>query len=323
MNAALTRAKFLFEKFSNDKAVALLQSLPNLAERTFEDDWLDFKTGKTQDQDLKRIWSRAIGGFANNEGGVLVWGIRCEKDKSTGVDSVDAVELVPDVFKLKSRLMELRHVATDPPVADIQIRELPISSSSPEGFLVCYIPESNVKPHRSEFANKLFYIRMGDASRECSVSLLRQLFYPKRNPRLQVQVKRVQRPRGLVLRRIGSSPEGDHIRGIVEFSITNIGETSVDDVLFRVTCEGYELMTYRYSDITQKYDVEFLAPVVEVGGAIHPKIRRAVNIVLLSEVPKPPADWKIRVYARDMLPRDATLQFVEKDGDSLKVECLP
>ncbi len=43
----------------------------------------------------RNCWGgKAMGGFANNEGGVLVWGLRCEKDKTTGIDAVDAVELV-------------------------------------------------------------------------------------------------------------------------------------------------------------------------------------------------------------------------------------
>jgi hypothetical protein len=323
MNANPSQASCLFAKYSDDKAAALLQSLPTLAEKTFESDWLDFKTGKTQDQDVKRIWSRAIGGFANNEGGVLVWGIRCEKDKSTGIDAVDAIELVPDVFKLKSRLMEVRHVATDPPVADIQIKELPISNTSTEGFVVCFIPESSSKPHRSELANKLFHIRMGDACRECSVSLLRQLFYPKRNPRMQVEIKGLHRPAGLIVRELPAPPGADHVRGVVEISVRNFGEISVDDPFVRISCEGYKLMTYQYNDTKPGYDVEFLPPVVQLGGVIHPGIRRTIVIALVSNTPKPPSNWELHVYARDMLPRKATLQFVEKEDDSFTVECLP
>ena len=172
MNESPSQAGHLFEKYSGDGALNFLLSLPGLPEKTFENDWLDFKTGKVQDDDIKRIWSKIVGAFANNEGGVIVWGLESKKDKISGIDAVSSVEYVPDVFALKSRLMELRHGAADPPIADISIKEIPISSGSSEGFVVCFIPESNMKPHRSEFAEKRFYLRMGDSSRECSVSLI-------------------------------------------------------------------------------------------------------------------------------------------------------
>ena len=85
-----------------------------LPEKTFENDWLDFKTGKFQDDDVKRIWSKIVGAFANNEGGVIVWGLISKKDNNSGIDAVSSVEYVPDVFALKSELMELRHGAVDP-----------------------------------------------------------------------------------------------------------------------------------------------------------------------------------------------------------------
>jgi len=183
MSEIQTQSRHLFEKYTNAESVDLLKSLPSLNEKTFENDWSDFKSGKTKDEDLKRIWSKIIGAFANSEGGIIVWG------------AVNGLELVPDVFAFKSRLMELRHEACDPPVANIEIVELPISNSSNEGFVVCHIPESPNKPHRSEFSDRHFYLRMGDSSRECNVSILRQLFYPKKNVQIEAVVKSIQRPR--------------------------------------------------------------------------------------------------------------------------------
>src|SRR5882724_7565496 len=145
MSEATTQAQHLFEKYTDANAVDLLKSLPKLSEKTFENDWLDFKSGKTRDGDIKRIWSKAIGAFANNAGGIVIWGLSAKKDLVTGIDAVDAVESVPDVFALKSRLMELRHEAVDPPVSNVEIKELPFSDNSSEGFVVCLIPESSLK----------------------------------------------------------------------------------------------------------------------------------------------------------------------------------
>ena len=44
MSEASSQAQYLFEKYSGDGAVDLLKSLPSLPEKTFESDWLDFKS---------------------------------------------------------------------------------------------------------------------------------------------------------------------------------------------------------------------------------------------------------------------------------------
>ena len=60
MNGNPTQAQHLFDKFVNANGVDHLKSLPNLPEKTFESDWLDFKSGQTKPEDLKRIWSKAM-----------------------------------------------------------------------------------------------------------------------------------------------------------------------------------------------------------------------------------------------------------------------
>ncbi|MGA2028746.1 MAG: ATP-binding protein [Verrucomicrobiota bacterium] len=324
MSSVQTQSEALFEKYSNADAVSLLQSLPNLPEKTFENDWLDFKSGKTKDQDLKKIWSKIIGAFANSEGGVIVWGIIAKKDSATGVDAVSDVEVVPDVFALKSRLMELRHEAGDPPVSNIEIKELLVPGSSTEGFVVCHIPESSNKPHRSEFSDRRFYLRMGDSSRECNVSILRQLFYPKRNIRIKARIQVVRMPNGLNMRITPGPQNVNHIRAAFEIGIHNVGETSVEDVQFRAKCQSYKLFKYQWNNYSKEYDVEFLPEVFSFGSTIHPTVSQSIYVIFAAETAGVTnEEIEIRVFAKDMLPRKALLPFLTKEGESASVECLP
>lgn len=324
MSEATTQAQYLFEKYIGVGAVDLLRSLPTLPEKTFENDWLDFKSGKVRNEDVKGIWSKIIGAFANNSGGVVVWGLIAKKDTATGIDAVSGIELVPDVFALKSRLMELRHGANDPPVANIEIKELQISNGKPEGFVVCHIPESSTKPHRSEFFERRFFLRMGDSSRECSVSLLRQLFYPKINHRIEVEIQTLQLPKISPMRLTQTPQQGSHIRFALRIGFRNTGETSIDEVQARIECSEFKLFSYQWSNALQKYGVpEPLQAVESFGSVIHPTVKYCKNILLLSVKPQPPTDFQIKVYARDMLPRKATIRFNEKVGEAVSVECLP
>jgi Schlafen, AlbA_2 len=159
-----------------------------VVDQVHETEWLDFKSGEHLDDD-KATWSEAVCGFANNQGGVLVWGIDARKDKQTGVDAACDVKPVPNPAALRSRLLELLRGAVEPPVAGVEVRDISQQGSSGPGFVVCYVPESDSKPHRAELlTNKPYKIRIADAFINPSVSLLRSLFFPRSSPRLDVEV---------------------------------------------------------------------------------------------------------------------------------------
>ncbi len=162
-----------------------LRSLVQSQPPTFESDWLDFKgVSKTPDDRIKEIWSKALGGFANTGGGVVVFGIDARKDSVTGIDCASGLSLAPAAFALKSRLLELHTGATDPPVLGVRVEAFTANGTEGEGFVVAFVPESPDRPHRSEHAGRRFYIRAGDDFCVASVSLLRSLFYPHSRCRL-------------------------------------------------------------------------------------------------------------------------------------------
>jgi Putative DNA-binding domain len=323
MSEIQTQSQHLFEKYTNANSVDFIKSLPNLPEKTFENDWLEFKSGKARDEDIKKIWSKAIGAFANSEGGIIVWGVSAKKDQTTGIDAVNGIELVPDVCAFKTRLMELRHEACDPPVANIDIKELPISNTGKEGFVVCHIPESSNKPHRSEFPDKHFFLRMGDSSRECNVSVLRQLFYPKKNPRIEAGVKRIQPPHNFYVSMLQSDILIGRVFFTAEIGIRNIGEISVDKAQAHIECRGFSLFSYQWNKFSKEFEFEKVPTIQPFGSPIHPTIRNSINIVSVSASEQSPIDFEIKVYARDMLPRKVVLRLPEKAGESVFAECLP
>ena len=86
----------LAEQFFNDcrgasDCRAHLRGL--VAAQTPETDWLDFKCRPSRDANAKEIWYKALSGFANTEGGVLVWGIEASKQPD-GKDVASNVCLV-------------------------------------------------------------------------------------------------------------------------------------------------------------------------------------------------------------------------------------
>src|SRR5438552_3985837 len=104
--ASSSLAREFFNAISQDanpylKLAALVASQPP----TFETEWLDFKgADRLDDEGIKEIWSKALSGFANSGGGVLIFGIDARKDQSSGIDCAHKLALSPKALALKSRL---------------------------------------------------------------------------------------------------------------------------------------------------------------------------------------------------------------------------
>jgi len=167
--------------------VAAIRGLAHSDPPTFEDDWLDckqepddIKDPGQRDKKLKQMWLQALSGFANNEGGVLLWGLVARKDQNTNVDKVVGEKPVSDPFGLKSKLNEWRRQGTDPPLGNVQIEPFEFPAGSGRGFVVCHIPEGPHKPYRTNDGEKSqFYLRSSDNFVVMSPAILRAMFYPR------------------------------------------------------------------------------------------------------------------------------------------------
>ena len=166
-----------------------LRNLVNSNPPTFETEWLEFKPYPFMDTDrvIKEIWSKVLSAFANTQGGVLVWGIKAKKVQR--VDAARGFQLVEGPHELRTRLMELHHQATDPPVLGIEILAYDDPSEPGKGFVACLVPESRHSPHRAEYAGKNYFMRFGDDTDIPAVSVLRRLFYPQINSSLMAEAE--------------------------------------------------------------------------------------------------------------------------------------
>jgi len=167
--------------------IVLLSGYVNPTEPFFEQEWIDFKGNPATDSDLKKIWSKALSGFANITDGLIIWGIDARKDPETGIDAASGLSLIPNPYTMESRLRDLIRDATNPPVMGVEISSYVDTNGN--GFVVCFIPESSFKPHRAEFSNKHYYYRASDDFLVAEPGLLRVLFYPKSKARIEIEVK--------------------------------------------------------------------------------------------------------------------------------------
>src|SRR5215216_5245108 len=127
-----------------------------------ENVYLDFKRINRPDlghADDKKNLAKAISGFANSSGGLIVWGIDARKNPA-GVDcATDRVEIEP-LSLFISRLNELTSRAASPIVDGV--RHKPIVVSGDRGYAVTLVPESDSGPHMAKLSEDRYYKRSGD-----------------------------------------------------------------------------------------------------------------------------------------------------------------
>ena len=147
---------FLHQIVTAADPIAFLRNLVDPSTGMQEEDWLEFKGGTDvqtgrplADSECDRLWSKALSGFANTGGGLLICGIDARRD-ANGIDRASSLNLIKNPAAFKTRLNQLSQHATDPPVTGFEIVEFTDTTQNGEGFVVCLIPESSFKPHRAK-----------------------------------------------------------------------------------------------------------------------------------------------------------------------------
>src|SRR5271155_5718318 len=116
---------------SQEDKWAHLKSFVDAEPPILETEWREFKGcinpsdgTPISDADVAKYWSKALSGFANTAGGVLIWGLDARKDKETGLDCVGKLALHPDADLLRQRLADLLLNAVVPPLRGVEMHAI-------------------------------------------------------------------------------------------------------------------------------------------------------------------------------------------------------
>lgn len=156
----MQRADELFNKILSDGEVSIDEFILS---RKAEELFLDFKrssdngSGTRLSQIDRNNLAKAISGFGNSEGGIIVWGVDCSQD----FDGADVARMkIPIVnpTRFASWLNNAISGCTIPPHQNV--RNAPITIEDNNGYVITLIPKSNDTPH--QMVGKLhYYIRAG------------------------------------------------------------------------------------------------------------------------------------------------------------------
>jgi hypothetical protein len=155
--------------------------------RASEELFLDFKRS-ANNGDSRRLHqtdrnnlAKAISGFGNSSGGIIVWGVDCSEDHD-GADVAKCKVPIQNVERFLSNLQGVVSGCTIPVHNAVEHFAVPIGDGE-EGFVVTYIPSSLNSPHQA--INGLrYYIRAGSDFLPAPHQVLAGMFGRRPQPRI-------------------------------------------------------------------------------------------------------------------------------------------
>lgn len=185
---SLDRAQQLFERLEREGELAIDELIT-----TFESEslWLDFKSvaedgrGPRLDKYSLEKLAKAISGFGNSAGGVIVWGVDCRDDPRLG-DVPAGTKLIENPERFRSWLEAAVSGCTAPPHSGVEHRALQSSATPGSGFVITLIRQAQGPPLQciQPSADQRYYIRAGSSFRPVPHAVLSGLFGRRPQPQL-------------------------------------------------------------------------------------------------------------------------------------------
>lgn len=154
---------------------------------------LDFKTIKgnlLRSEDDRRNLSKAISGFGNSVGGIIIWGVDTKKGNKSKDEPDTASNLVPieDINTFVAKLEEMTAKSYFPHQVYVENQSIPSAQDSTKGYAKTLVGMRESDPIRAEFADKKYYKRSGDSFIAAEHYELRDMFGIRRPPILKLTV---------------------------------------------------------------------------------------------------------------------------------------
>lgn len=174
--------------------------------------------------DRKNI-AKAVCGFANANGGTLIFGVKTKK--RDGLDVIDSIQCLQDAERLRAYVEASIPELIDPNVEDVQVFSLKETDGS--GVIGIEVPRSENRPHMSVAkGEKRYYRRFDDGTRAMDHWLVRDAFMASKSAELKIEPSL----------KMGSVREIENLT-LINFqfhvSLKNIGNTAAQAPFIRLT----------------------------------------------------------------------------------------
>jgi hypothetical protein len=158
-----------------------------IAERREETLHLEFKTLSSNsglNRDDRKMIAKAVCGFANAEGGLLIVGIGTTK--IDGIDTASNIIPIRGLNRVRNLVIAAVPELLSPQHNSISVHAIMASSGSDEGFILIEIPPSDNRPHMS-ISEQRYFRRGSDGTRVLVHGEIRELMFATREGALEMR----------------------------------------------------------------------------------------------------------------------------------------
>lgn len=155
--------------------------------------FIDFKEKKDPSisgasKDDRKIYAKALSGFSNAAGGLIIWGVEARKIDSMSPDIAVSQKPIRYLKKFLTDLNTLAGQALVPLNPGIRNEAIYINDDldSDTGFVVTYVPDSELPPHRAMFGDNTYYTRAGDSFFVMEHHMLEDAFGRRHKPKIEI-----------------------------------------------------------------------------------------------------------------------------------------
>ncbi len=158
-------------------------------EKKQEDLHLDFKTVNSNitSENDKKNYAKSVSGFANSDGGIIIWGVDCRKN-SDGADCAESIVPIKNIEAFLSKLNALSNEVCSPSIDGLQHKI--IFKSGTEGCAATFVPVSDSGPHMAKLGEQRYYKRSGSNFYKMEHYDLEDMFGRRQRPSLNLKVHR-------------------------------------------------------------------------------------------------------------------------------------
>lgn len=180
----MDRSQQVFEQYVTGE----LTYLKSLQSKQIETDLQDFKLANSgMDTNAKKSYSEALSGFANAEGGVIIWGGDCRKN-AADEDVLQQLSPVPNILKFFGELNNLGPQLVSPSIIGVTHHYFEDVPGSGNGFAISHIPAGEGLPHMATGKSLSRYMyRSGSSFMPMSHWMLADRFGRRPHPLLRLE----------------------------------------------------------------------------------------------------------------------------------------
>ncbi|MBP9095466.1 MAG: ATP-binding protein [Ignavibacteria bacterium] len=311
----------IFQNFSEET----INDLINPEEPQEEGLNLDFKIVSNIVKDNKRNYGKALSGFANSGGGVIIWGI-----KTTKIGNIDyASELKPiiDVENFLNSLKSWEKDLVKPIVENVEHKI--VKGSNYTGFIITFIPSSDSSPHMSCAPDEhKYYKRNGDRFIFMQHFEVEDMYKKIKKPKLEIECHFI-----FAGSRGGYKPGWIYLYNL-HISLINKGGGAALFPYLSINMKSPKEISKYGVDGNNNYNLPPLQTktthknlnVFNFGStnefAIHPEMCLDVCYIKMESTPNYDALWNIEfdytISANDMKSVSGTISYKEELKDILK-----